>query len=92
MFLTGQAEIDKAVKQLNDAVRSLPADACGDLVVLPLYAALPPEMQARVFAPPPPGVRRCIVATNIAETSVTGARRLWGALGTLDAPAGPVIL
>lgn len=28
-------------------------------------------MQARVFAPPPPGVRRCVVATNIAETSVT---------------------
>ena len=54
-------------------VRSLPADECGDLLVLPLYAALPPEMQARVFAPPPPGVRRCIVATNIAETSVTGA-------------------
>ncbi|KAL4440347.1 hypothetical protein ABPG75_003348 [Micractinium tetrahymenae] len=71
VFLTGQAEIDKAVKQLNDAVRSMPPDACGDLLVLPIYAALPPEMQARVFAPAPEGVRRCIVATNIAETSVT---------------------
>ncbi|PRW39269.1 pre-mRNA-splicing factor ATP-dependent RNA helicase PRP1 [Chlorella sorokiniana] len=71
VFLTGQAEIDKAVKQLNDAVRSLPREACGDLLVLPIYAALPPEMQARVFAPAPSGVRRCIVATNIAETSVT---------------------
>ncbi|KAI7837808.1 hypothetical protein COHA_008436 [Chlorella ohadii] len=71
VFLTGQAEIDKAVKQLNDAVRSLPSEACGDLLVLPIYAALPPEMQARVFAPAPSGVRRCIVATNIAETSVT---------------------
>ncbi len=28
-------------------------------------------LQARIFAPPPEGVRRCIVATNIAETSVT---------------------
>lgn len=32
-----------------------------------------PQPQARVFAPAPSGVRRCIVATNIAETSVTGA-------------------
>ncbi|KAL4856425.1 putative pre-mRNA-splicing factor ATP-dependent RNA helicase DEAH4 [Chlorella vulgaris] len=71
LFLTGQAEIDKAVRQLNDAVRSLPPSTCGDLIVLPIYAALPPEMQARVFAPAPAGCRRCIVATNIAETSVT---------------------
>ncbi|KAL4545360.1 hypothetical protein Ndes2526B_g00040 [Nannochloris sp. 'desiccata'] len=71
IFLTGQAEIDRAVRALNDTVRSLPPEECGDLLVLPLYAALPPEMQSRVFAPPPPGVRRCIVATNIAETSVT---------------------
>lgn len=28
-------------------VRSMPPDACGDLLVLPIYAALPPEMQAR---------------------------------------------
>lgn len=71
LFLTGQAEIDKAVRQLNDAVRSLPPGTCGDFMVLPIYAALPPEMQARVFAPAPKGCRRCIVATNIAETSVT---------------------
>ncbi|KAL6784040.1 hypothetical protein ACKKBG_A04550 [Auxenochlorella protothecoides x Auxenochlorella symbiontica] len=71
VFLTGQAEIDKAVRQLNAAVRALPADAAGDLLVLPIYAALPPDMQARVFRPAPPGTRRCIVATNIAETSVT---------------------
>jgi HrpA-like RNA helicase len=45
LFLTGQAEIDKAVKQLNDAVRGLPPGTCGDLMVLPIYAALPPEMQ-----------------------------------------------
>lgn len=71
VFLTGQAEIDRAVRALNDAVRALPPDACGDLQVVPLYAALPPELQSRVFAPAPPGVRRCVVATNIAETSVT---------------------
>lgn len=30
------------------AVRSLPSEACGDLLVLPIYAALPPEMQVGV--------------------------------------------
>lgn len=43
-----------------------------NLQVLPLYAALPMEQQALVFSPCPPECRRCIVATNIAETSLTG--------------------
>lgn len=47
------------------------ADSAGDLLVLPLYAALPLALQARAFQPAPPGCRRCIVATNIAETSLT---------------------
>jgi ATP-dependent RNA helicase DHX8/PRP22 len=52
-------------------VAQLPADSCGELIVLPIYAALPLEMQASVFLPPPDGCRRCVVATNIAETSIT---------------------
>lgn len=71
MFLTGQAEIDKAVSKLNAAVCGLPEGSAGDLLVLPLYAALPPELQLRVFRAPQPGVRRCIIATNVAETSIT---------------------
>ena len=39
--------------------------------VLPLYAMLPAGQQARVFAPPPPGHRLIVVATNVAETSLT---------------------
>lgn len=42
---SGQAEIDKAIARLNEGVASLPAGSCGPLVVLPLYASLPPEMQ-----------------------------------------------
>uniref|UniRef100_A0A8D0HC67 DEAH-box helicase 37 n=1 Tax=Sphenodon punctatus TaxID=8508 RepID=A0A8D0HC67_SPHPU len=41
------------------------------LYVLPLYSLLAPEKQAKVFRPPPPGTRFCIVATNVAETSLT---------------------
>ncbi|XP_068099941.1 probable ATP-dependent RNA helicase DHX37 [Hyperolius riggenbachi] len=41
------------------------------LFVLPLYSLLAPEKQAQVFRPPPSGSRLCIVATNVAETSLT---------------------
>ncbi|XP_033339940.2 putative ATP-dependent RNA helicase kurz [Megalopta genalis] len=41
------------------------------LWVLPLYSLLPSHKQARVFEPPPEGYRLCVVATNIAETSLT---------------------
>ena len=62
--------------------RSLAAEEAGPLLLLPLYASLPPDMQVRVFRPPPPGVRRCIVATNVAETSITGrGRGVWGGQG-----------
>lgn len=41
------------------------------LHVLPLYSMLPTEAQLRVFEPPPEGTRLCVIATNVAETSVT---------------------
>ena len=41
------------------------------LLALPIYSGLPTEEQLRVFAPPPPGTRKVVVATNIAETSIT---------------------
>ncbi|KAI8611672.1 P-loop containing nucleoside triphosphate hydrolase protein, partial [Chytriomyces sp. MP71] len=41
------------------------------LHVLPLYSLLPTTAQMRVFEAPPPGTRLCVVATNVAETSLT---------------------
>lgn len=41
------------------------------LYVLPLYSLLPTTQQMKVFDTPPPGSRMCIVATNVAETSLT---------------------
>jgi ATP-dependent RNA helicase DHX37/DHR1 len=41
------------------------------LHVLPLYSMLPQAQQMLVFEPPPPGHRLCVVATNVAETSLT---------------------
>ena len=42
-----------------------------ELIVLPVYSALPSEMQTRIFEPAPPGSRKIVIATNIAETSLT---------------------
>ncbi|KAL8449216.1 hypothetical protein Emag_003736 [Eimeria magna] len=42
-----------------------------ELIVLPLYSSLPGDQQARVFEPTPPGARKAVFATNIAETSIT---------------------
>lgn len=39
--------------------------------VIPLHSAVAPEDQKRAFAVPPPGVRKVVVGTNIAETSLT---------------------
>ncbi|XP_056275402.1 probable ATP-dependent RNA helicase DHX37 isoform X2 [Pseudoliparis swirei] len=47
------------------------ADPSIPLYVLPLYSLLAPEQQAKVFMSPPPGTRLCVVATNVAETSLT---------------------
>ena len=41
------------------------------LYILPLYALLSFAKQQRVFLPPPEGKRLCVVATNVAETSIT---------------------
>ncbi|CAG8438620.1 8713_t:CDS:10 [Ambispora leptoticha] len=41
------------------------------LHVLPLYSLLPIQAQMRVFESPPEGTRLCVIATNIAETSLT---------------------
>ncbi|KAI3720398.1 hypothetical protein L6452_21314 [Arctium lappa] len=71
IFMTGQDDIEKLVSKLEEKIRNLEAGSCMDAIVLPLHGSLPPEMQVRVFSPAPPNCRRFIVATNIAETSLT---------------------
>nr|XP_010968070.1 probable ATP-dependent RNA helicase DHX37 [Camelus bactrianus] len=55
----------------DEADRGEQPDASLPLHVLPLYSLLAPERQAQVFQPPPEGTRLCVVATNVAETSLT---------------------
>jgi ATP-dependent RNA helicase DHX8/PRP22 len=70
LFLTGQEEIDTACETLYSRMQAL-GDLAPEMIILPVYSSLPSEMQSRIFEPAPPGARKCVVATNIAEASLT---------------------
>uniref|UniRef100_A0A6Q2YUB5 RNA helicase n=1 Tax=Esox lucius TaxID=8010 RepID=A0A6Q2YUB5_ESOLU len=71
-FLTGQEEVEKVVSMLQEQARALGRYAMKKhLKVLPMYAGLPYVDQMKVFERTPPTVRKVVVATNIAETSIT---------------------
>ncbi|KAI4906415.1 hypothetical protein J4E90_010634 [Alternaria incomplexa] len=66
VFLPGLAEI----RQLNDILASHPSFKA-DWYVYPLHSTISSEDQQAAFLVPPPGVRKIVLATNIAETGVT---------------------
>ncbi|KAF7028720.1 hypothetical protein CFC21_040588 [Triticum aestivum] len=70
VFLTGQDDIDAALKLLNDEIQHL-GKHYFDLVILPLYSGLPRGDQDLIFAPTSKGKRKVVISTNIAETSLT---------------------
>jgi pre-mRNA-splicing factor ATP-dependent RNA helicase DHX38/PRP16 len=51
-------------------------DEPSPLAILPIYSQMPADLQAKIFLPTPDGRRKVIVATNIAETSLTGESTL----------------
>ncbi|NXN51279.1 DHX16 helicase, partial [Rynchops niger] len=57
VFLTGQEEIEACVELLQERCRRL-GSRLAELLVLPIYANLPSDMQARIFQPTPPGARK----------------------------------
>jgi ATP-dependent helicase HrpA len=68
VFLHGEREIRETAQDLRDHL----AGRRGHHEVLPLYARLPASEQQRIFQPPAGGTtRRIILATNVAETSLT---------------------
>jgi pre-mRNA-splicing factor ATP-dependent RNA helicase DHX15/PRP43 len=79
LFLTGEEEIEDACRKIGLEAQELTREAdAGPLVVYPLYGSLPPAQQQKIFNPAPPPIRpggkpgrKCIVSTNIAETSLT---------------------
>eukprot|EP00210_Caulerpa_lentillifera_P000325 g318.t1 len=72
IFLTGQEEIETACFALQERMDHLQSQGVDrNLLVLPIYSQLPADLQAKIFDKAPDGVRKCIVATPIAETSLT---------------------
>ncbi|CAO2199533.1 unnamed protein product [Urochloa humidicola] len=70
VFLTGQDDIDAAVKLLNEEIQHLGRHYL-DLLILPLYSGLPRGDQDLIFVPTSKGKRKVVLSTNIAETSLT---------------------
>ncbi|KAF5221139.1 hypothetical protein ECC02_005851 [Trypanosoma cruzi] len=74
VFLTGQEEIELGGERLfrwMEKLREHSERPVPDMLVLPLTASLPQEVQSRVFEPTPPRCRKVVLATNVAETSIT---------------------
>jgi len=70
VFLTGQEEIEACEELLKQRTRGL-GTRIGELLICPIYANLPSELQAKIFETTPEGARKVVLATNIAETSLT---------------------
>ncbi|ORX93717.1 helicase associated domain-containing protein [Clohesyomyces aquaticus] len=68
LFLTGQEEIDTSCEILYERMKAF-GPSVPELIILPIYSALPTEMQSRIFEPAQG--RKVVIATNIAETSIT---------------------
>ncbi|GKY97532.1 hypothetical protein MPSEU_000711400 [Mayamaea pseudoterrestris] len=70
VFLTGQEEIETAAEILTQRSRAL-GSRIPELIICPIYANLPSDQQAKIFEKTPKGARKVVLATNIAETSLT---------------------
>ncbi|GBP11895.1 ATP-dependent RNA helicase DHX33 [Eumeta japonica] len=68
VFLTGQEEIETLMHNIKQIAKELTGS---QMKVFPLYAGLPAAKQLQVWRETPPGTRKVVLATNIAEASVT---------------------
>lgn len=71
IFLTGKEEIEAAVVAARQAAKQLDDKSYPPLKVFPLYSQLPTHQQLDAFRVSAPGIRKLVISTNVAETSVT---------------------
>ncbi|KAG5684933.1 hypothetical protein PVAND_014141 [Polypedilum vanderplanki] len=69
IFMPGQEDIEVTCEVLAERLSQL--DDAPELLILPIYSQLPSDLQAKIFQKAQDGLRKCVVATNIAETSLT---------------------
>jgi pre-mRNA-splicing factor ATP-dependent RNA helicase DHX38/PRP16 len=69
VFMTGQEDIEATCQVLAERMSTL--ENCPPMLLLPMYSQLPADLQAKIFDNAQKGTRKCIVSTNIAETSLT---------------------
>ena len=70
VFFTGEEEILAAELHITEISKKL-GNRVKELIVCPIFANLAQDQQQRIFEPTPEGARKCVLATNIAETSLT---------------------
>ncbi|MCJ1273367.1 putative ATP-dependent RNA helicase dhr2 [Puttea exsequens] len=70
VFLTGQETVESLDLLVKEYAKQMRPDV-PKLLGLQLFAKLPESAQQRVFQPTSPGTRKVIIATNVAETSLT---------------------
>ena len=70
VFMTGQEDIEATCQLTAERLEKLGTEV-EPLTILPIYSQLPSDMQAKIFQKSEDGSRKVVVATNIAETSLT---------------------
>ncbi|KAF9178107.1 hypothetical protein BGZ50_008054 [Haplosporangium sp. Z 11] len=71
VFMTGREEIEQVVSEIRERATTLPPNKYAEILALPIYAGLPSEEQMLVFEPTERRTRKVVVATNVAEASIT---------------------
>ncbi|KAF9334245.1 hypothetical protein BG006_002494 [Podila minutissima] len=71
VFMTGREEIETVVSEIRERATTLPPNKYAEILALPIYAGLQPEEQMLVFEHTERGTRKVVVATNVAEASIT---------------------
>lgn len=69
VFMPGQEDIEVTCEALKERLSEI--ESAPPLSILPIYSQLPSDLQAKIFQRSEGGLRKCVVATNIAETSLT---------------------
>lgn len=69
IFMPGQEDIEVTCDLITERLADI--DNAPLLAILPIFSQLPSDLQAKIFQKAPDGIRKCVVATNIAETSLT---------------------